>query len=269
VVGWVNGTPVPLAALGPYMAKLASLPAGARLGVTADRGDLDGPAHSRADGLRTWGTKALLVDRLLEAEAARLGVEDATSPADWVGRLDDAGELGDQTPTEAELRAYYEANRPRLGVTEARRVRHVLAADQVSALHILARARAGATLGQLAAGASIDPGSRGCQGDLGWVERGQLAGALEDAIFAAEPGHLSGPVASPFGWHIFVVEEVRAGRDRSWEECRAEIRAELGRYRRRRAWLEWLDHRVAEAIAVPSGEEHPLYRGLPGSTHRH
>jgi hypothetical protein len=269
VVGWVNGAPVPAAALGPYMAKLAALPAGARLGVTDEPGALTGPAHSRADGLRTWGSKALLVDTLVQAEAARLGVGDATSPSDWLGRLEATGEIADPSPTAADIEAYYETNSSRFRVSEARRVRHILVADQGSALLLVEAAPDAACLARLAAGTSIDPGSRDRGGDLGWVERGQLVGPLEDAIFAAEPNRVIGPVPSPFGWHLVVVEQVRPGRDRTLAECRSEMAAELTEYRRRRAWLDWLDRRVAEAISVPAGEEHPLFRGLPGSAHRH
>ncbi len=269
VTGWVHGVAVPAAALAPYMAQLAVGPAGTRLGVADEPGALTGPPYSRADSLRTWGAKALLVDVLLRTEAARLGVADATSPSDWMARLEAAGELPDQTPTEADMQAYYAANRRRFAVSEARRVRHVLVADQGSAGRVVETAPDAATLGRLAAEASLDEGSRHRRGDLGWVGRGQLAGTLEEAIFAAEPNRVIGPVPSPFGWHVLAVDAVRPGRDRGFAECRSEIAAELSGYRRRRAWLDWLDRRVAEAIRVPAGAEHPLFRGLPGSTHRH
>jgi parvulin-like peptidyl-prolyl isomerase len=209
------------------------------------------------------------VNALLRAEAARLGVADATSPSQWLARLEAAGELTDQAPTEADMRAYHAANRRRFAVSEARRVRHVLVADRESAQRALEAAPDSTALGRLAAEASLDEGSRHRRGELGWVGRGQLAGTLEEAIFAAEPGRVIGPVPSPFGWHVLAVDTIRPGRDRRFGECRAEIGAELAEYRRRRAWLDWLDRRVAEAISVPAGAEHPLFRGLPGSTHRH
>ncbi len=251
------------------MAKLADLPAGARLGVAGEADAVAGPPHSRADGLRTWGSKALLVDNLVQAEAARLGVADPASPADWLDRLEASGELAAPAPTGADIEAYYAANRPRFRAGEARRVRHVLLADEQAARDLMETAPDAAALAHLAATVSVDLGSRRRAGDLGWVERGQLAGPLEDAIFAAEPGRVVGPVPSPFGWHLIMVEEVRPGRHRTLEECGPEIRAALTDYRRRRAWLDWLDRRVAEAIIVPEGEEHPHFRGLPGSTHRH
>ena len=279
VIGWVNGVPVPSTALGPYITRLAAGPAGIRLGVAlgpdAHAGpdgagpDGAGPDDLKAAALRTWGAKALLVDSLLRAEAARLGVEEPMSPSDWLARLEAAGELPDPTPTEAEMRAYYGTNRHRFHVNEARRVRHVLAADREPAQLVREVAVDAGALARLAASDSLDQGSRHRGGDLGWGERGQLAGPLEEAIFGAEPDRVVGPVPSPFGWHVIVVEAVRAARDRSFRECRTEIRDELTEYRRRRSWLDWLDRRVAEGISVPAGAEHPLFRGLPGSSHRH
>ena len=279
VIGWVNGVPVPSTALGPYITRLAAGPAGIRLGVALGPDAHAGPDGAGPDGaglddlraaaLRTWGAKALLVDSLLWAEAARLGVEEPMSPSDWLARLEAAGELSDPTPTEAEMRAYYGTNRHRFHVNEARRVRHVLAADREPAQLVREAAVDAGTLARLAASDSLDQGSRHRGGDLGWVERGQLAGPLEEAIFGAEPDRVVGPVPSPFGWHVIVVEAVRAARDRSFRECRTEIRDELTEYRRRRSWLDWLDRRVAEGISVPAGAEHPLFRGLPGSSHRH
>jgi hypothetical protein len=284
VIGWVRGTPVLLSALDPYIAKLAAGPVGTRLGLGDEVGTPAGPGgstpdgspagpagpdSSRADALRTWGTKALLVDTLMQAEAARLGVTDPTSPAQWLARLEAAGELPDQKPTEGEVKAYFSANRHRFRVSEARRVRHVLVADEESARRLQEQAADADSLARLAAGTSLDQGSRDRAGDLGWVERGHLAGALEDAIFAAEPHRVIGPVPSPFGWHVLVVEAVRRARHRAFRECRTEVEGELTEYRRRRAWLDWLDRRVAEAISVPAGAEHPLFRGLPGSSHRH
>lgn len=58
---------------------------------------------------------------------------------------------------------------------------------------------------------SDDPGSREQGGDLGWVPRGRLVPAFENAAWAARTGTPIGPVWSRFGWHIIRVDNVRGG----------------------------------------------------------
>jgi hypothetical protein len=270
VVGWVAGTPVRASALDGYVVQLVSSPVGARLGLGAGARPhtVDGDDKCRAGTIRTWATKALLVDRLLAAEAVRLGVAEPYSPKDWMDRLEAAGELCVRTATNAEALACYRANHHRYRLPEARRVRHVLLADRCSAERLVAGTDPEG-LADVALSESLDDGSRALGGDLGWVERGQLAGALEETVFTASPGEIYGPVGSSFGWHVLLVDAVRPARTRPFDECRAEILAELDHDRRLMALREWWERRLAEAVTVPAGTEHPLSPGLPGTAHRH
>ena len=124
-------------------------------------------------------------------------------------------------------------------------------------------------LAKVAGHVSLDEGSRNRQGDLGWLERGQLAGALEQAIFAALPGKLIGPVESEFGWHLLVVEAIRPGGIRPFAECREEIIAELVEDRRLSAWREWWQRRLAEAVTASNAAHHPLLPASHTAGHKH
>jgi hypothetical protein len=297
----VAGEAVEAPALGAYLLALGGSAVGTRVGVdelaigqpaqvgeVRDGAGVDGP-FSKQRALRTWAAKGLLADRLLEREAARLGVADPTSLDQWVNALEAAGEISVGPPSLADALACYQASLHRYRAGEARRVRHLLVAERAAA-EILAAEVASAevagagegapaaqaaggrvtiVLGDLASRCSLDEGSRGRRGDLGWVERGQFAGALEEVIFAATPGQLRGPVESPFGWHLLVVEAVRQARLRPFEECREEILVELAADRRREAVRQWWGRRLVEAVRVPAGAEHPVHPGLPGSLHRH
>ncbi len=67
--------------------------------------------------------------------------------------------------------------------------------------------QAGADFETLAKQVSQDPGSAARGGMLGWFARKQMVKEFEDAAFALQPGEMSKPVLSPFGWHIIKMKE--------------------------------------------------------------
>lgn len=67
--------------------------------------------------------------------------------------------------------------------------------------------KAGADFEALAKQVSQDPGSAARGGMLGWFSRNQMVKEFEDAAFALQPGEMSQPVLSPFGWHIILMKE--------------------------------------------------------------
>jgi hypothetical protein len=269
VLGSVGGAVVAEPELAAHLAELAASTVGMRLGLRPSPDETVAEAgQSRANAIRSWGTRSLLLDRLVALEAARLGVARPGSPDNWVDCLQAAGELRLSPPREPEALRCYRANNYRYRVAEARRVRHVLLSDRHMAERVYQEATGAGELADLAA-QSLDAGTRARGGDLGWVERGQLAGALEESIFSAEPHRVYGPIESHFGWHVLVVDAVRPAYVRPFAECKGEILSELASDRRQAAWREWWQRRVAEAITVPDGSLDVLAPGLPGTSHRH
>ncbi len=65
----------------------------------------------------------------------------------------------------------------------------------------------GADFAELAKKVSQDPGSARNGGLIGWCGQNQLVKEFEDAAFALQPGEMSRPVLSPFGWHIILMKE--------------------------------------------------------------
>jgi hypothetical protein len=80
-------------------------------------------------------------------------------------------------------------------------------ADQAlaTAVEIKQRLDAGEDFAALAAKYSEDPGSAAAGGSLGWFGRGMMVPEFETAAFALEPGQVSGPVKTAFGYHIIQV----------------------------------------------------------------
>jgi peptidyl-prolyl cis-trans isomerase SurA len=60
---------------------------------------------------------------------------------------------------------------------------------------------------ELAKEYSDDPGSAANGGDLGWVNPGDMVPAFDRVMSEIEPGLLSKPFKSKFGWHVLRVDE--------------------------------------------------------------
>ena len=67
--------------------------------------------------------------------------------------------------------------------------------------------KAGADFETLAKQVSQDPGSARRGGLLGWFSRHQMIKEFEDEAFALQPGQMSAPFQSPYGWHIILMKE--------------------------------------------------------------
>jgi peptidyl-prolyl cis-trans isomerase SurA len=92
--------------------------------------------------------------------------------------------------------------------------------------------------GTLARLHSLDStGSRG--GDLGWVYPGDTVPEFERAMNTLKIGELSGPVQSPFGWHLIQVNERRT-EAASAERARAQARQALRDRKAEEAYQDWL-----------------------------
>ena len=71
------------------------------------------------------------------------------------------------------------------------------------------RLEAGADFAALAREVSEDPGSAANGGDLGCFGAGTLVPEFEEVAFELKPGETSGPVLSPYGYHIIRLNEKR------------------------------------------------------------
>jgi len=90
------------------------------------------------------------------------------------------------------------------------------------------KARSGGDFAALAAEASEGP-IKGSGGDLGWFRRGEMVRELEQAAFALEPGQVSDPVRTRFGWHVIKLDDKRDLPPRPLDELASSLREGLYR----------------------------------------
>lgn len=130
---------------------------------------------------------------------------------------------------------------------EQTRARHILIktsevlsdADAESRLRaIRERVVNGADFGELAKASSADL-SAAKGGDLGWLNPGDTVPEFERAMNALQPGEVSQPVRSPFGWHLIQVMERRV-QDVTDERKRAAARQALRERKAEQAYEDWV-----------------------------
>ncbi len=130
---------------------------------------------------------------------------------------------------EAALRAAYEERRPEYSSPERRVIAQAVLRDEARARAIAAAWAAGAPLANIVAEAEAAGGSAGV---LGRLSREEVPlPALATAAFAIPVGRVSEPIRSPFGWHVVRVEEIEPATERTFDEVREELSAQLARER--------------------------------------
>jgi len=155
---------------------------------------------------------------------------------------------------EQDVKTYYDQNIGRLTGQEERRASQILIAAPKSAPPAereKARARAEELLAQvkkapdsfaeLARKNSQDATSAPNGGDLDYIARGSMIKPFEDAVFAMKKGEIAGPVESDLGYHIVKLTDIKSPKQRSFEEMKPEIEAELRKQQAQRKFAESAD----------------------------
>ncbi len=106
------------------------------------------------------------------------------------------------------------------------RAGHILVETEEKAAELKTQLDAGSDFAALAAEHGTDgTASRG--GDLGWFLQPDMVPEFADAAFAMEPGTISDPVKTAFGWHLIKLDERRDRQPPALEEVREVLMGEL------------------------------------------
>jgi peptidyl-prolyl cis-trans isomerase D len=158
------------------------------------------------------------------------------------------------TVAEADLKAYFDQNAQRLSGKEERRASHILLASPKSAPEA-DRQKAKAKAVELAAQVkkspdsfadvarknSQDPGSAQAGGDLDFFSREAMVKPFSDAAFAMKKGDVSDVVESEFGYHIIKLTDIKSPKQRSFEEMRSELEADVKKQQAQKKFTETVE----------------------------
>jgi len=236
------------------------------------------PANS-PDEAREAAARALVVRHLLLAEAARLEiVPEPETDADGRRETEEEALISTLLRQEVEVPAadrraaerYYAANRRRFQSPALFECRHILfaAAATDDGGYAAAEARARETLAALVAEpatfermaetlSACPSGKNG--GNLGQVTADQVTPAFAEALARAAPGGIHPePIATPYGWHVLLLERRIDGRTLPFEAVEAQIR----RFLEARVW----QHAVKQYVGILVGRAEIGGISLDGAT---
>ncbi|MBI1868442.1 MAG: peptidylprolyl isomerase [Methylocystis sp.] len=131
------------------------------------------------------------------------------------------GKVAKEAATDAAIKqAYDEAAKNQKPDTEYH-AHHILLATEDEAKAAAKRVKGGEDFVKVATELSKDPGSTG--GDLGWFAKDRMVPEFGEAAAKLEPGQISEPVKSQFGWHVIKLDGKRPKEFPPLEQVREQV----------------------------------------------
>ncbi len=138
--------------------------------------------------------------------------------------------------SDAEIRAHYDM------IENKVRASHILVENLDTAKALLARISEGENFEKLAFEYSKDPSAQRNKGDLGYFLWGSMVNEFQEAAYAMEPGEVSPPVKTRFGYHIIKLVDKQPNDLRlDFETMKSELKLQIGNKKRSDLMNEYYD----------------------------
>src|SRR3954462_12747849 len=129
---------------------------------------------------------------------------------------------GKAATTDENMKKVYEEAAKQISGEQEVHARHILVETEDQAKKVTEDLKKGADFAELAKKESKDPGASD-GGDLGFFTKDQMVPEFSAVAFALEPGKISDPVKTQFGWHVIKVEEKRTRKAPDFEQVKPQI----------------------------------------------
>lgn len=148
--------------------------------------------------------------------------------------------------TDEEVEEYFENNKDNYGQDEQIVASHILLEDEMTAKEVLTKVKAGEDFAELAKEYSVDTETKEDGGDLGYVSRGRMDEAFEEAMFALEKDAVSEVVQTPEGYHIIKVTGKVPAEEAVFEDIKDEVYETVLESRVNDEYAAWVTDKKAE-----------------------
>jgi parvulin-like peptidyl-prolyl isomerase len=148
-----------------------------------------------------------------------------------------------------EIREYYNANKDEFQQPLMVRARQIVVATEEEASALRTRLVRGEDFAETARLHSLSPDAQS-GGDLGVFAKGQMPEEFDEIVFRYRVGSISKVVKSPYGYHIFKVEDRMRPRLQKIEDVRDQIAAGIFQGRQETFFKEWLDSLKQQARII-------------------
>jgi peptidyl-prolyl cis-trans isomerase C len=138
----------------------------------------------------------------------------------------------------SEVKRYYQANPQEFQKPDQVRVRQIVVGTEAEAQRVMEVLQSGADFAAVAHEKSTAPEAEH-GGDLGYFAMGDMPAEF-NVVFGLSTGGISGIVKSPYGFHIFKLEDKRHAGKISLDEAYKEIAEKLRREKEDRRYKQWL-----------------------------
>ena len=171
--------------------------------------------------------------------------------------------------TDKELRERYDREREDYRLPERARLREIVltvpegadaatvAETEQKAQTIVSAARGGEDFASLVTQHSESP-SKDQGGSIGLVAKGELIANLDEAVFAAAPGTVIGPVRTRAGFHIMSVDERLPSEVPAFESIKDRLRTEASEETFQRDYKAYIENLRKEAYVQVNVAQIPL-----------